>query len=90
MRILLESVAGLSTHCWIVRRGQWGLDQKDSKKAKYSCDECDFVGQSKVTMEVHIGKCHSEKFDCGLCDIETQSLQNLETHLKHSCEAYQC
>ena len=47
------------------------------KKAKYLCDECGFVGQSKVTMEVHIGKCHSEKFDCGLCDIETQYLQNL-------------
>ena len=59
------------------------------KKAKYLCDECDFVGKSKVTMAVHIGKNHSEKFDCGLCDLETNSLQNLETHLK-TCEAYEC
>ena len=29
------------------------------EKVKYSCDECDFVGQRKVMMEVHIGKCNS-------------------------------
>ena len=53
------------------------------KKAKYLCDECDFVGKSEVTMAVHIGKKHSKTFDCGLCDIETNSIQNLEIHLKH-------
>ena len=59
------------------------------KKAKYLCDECDFVGKSVVTMEVHIGKKHSRTYDCGLCELETNSIPNLEIHLK-TCEAYQC
>ena len=59
------------------------------KKAKFLCDECDFVGKSVVTMEVHIGKKHSKTYDCGLCELETNSTQNLEIHLK-TCEAYQC
>ena len=59
------------------------------KKAKYVCDECDFVGKSEVTMAVHIGKKHTKTFDCGLCDLETKSIQNLEIHLK-TCEAYEC
>ena len=56
---------------------------------KSQIPDCDFVGKSKLTMAVHIGKNHSEEFDCGLCDLETNSLQNLETHLK-TCEAYEC
>ena len=59
------------------------------KKAKYLCDECDFVGKSEVTMAVHIGKKHLKTFDCGLCDLETNSIENLEIHLK-TCEAYEC
>ena len=47
------------------------------KKAKYLCDECDFVGKSVVTMEVHIGKNHSKTYDCGLCELETNSIEIL-------------
>jgi hypothetical protein len=48
------------------------------KKSKYKCAECGFVGQNKVTMEVHMGKMHSENFGC---DLEAGSLANLEDHL---------
>jgi rubredoxin len=37
------------------------------KQAKFECDDCDFVGESDLTMEVHIEKQHSEKYECGLC-----------------------
>ena len=36
-------------------------------------EECDFLGKNEVTMEVHLGKLHSEKFECGC-------LENLEIH----------
>ena len=55
----------------------------------YKCEECDFVGQNKVTMEVHMGKNHSEKFEHGLCELEADSLANLEIHL-NTCEMFQC
>ena len=59
------------------------------KRANYKCDDCDFVGESEFTMEVHIGKFHSEKYECGLCDFEATNLENLEIHLV-TCEIYQC
>ena len=59
------------------------------KRANYKCDDCDFVGESEFTMEVHIGKFHSEKYECGLCDFEATNFENLEIHLV-TCEIYQC
>ena len=44
------------------------------KRANYKCDDCDFVGESEFTMEVHIGKFHSEKYECGICDLEVKYL----------------
>ena len=31
-------------------------------QAKFKYKECDFVGGSQMTMEVHLGKAHSEHF----------------------------
>ena len=50
------------------------------KEIRYKCEECDFIGQNEVTIEVHLGKLHSEKFECGLCDLEAGGLENLEIH----------
>ena len=58
-------------------------------KVEFKCDEFDFVGKLKASMEVHIGKHHCEKYECGLCDSEIGSQEKLETHLK-TCEAYEC
>ena len=49
------------------------------KEAQYIYSECNFVCQNKVSMEVHIGKQHSEKFERGF--------DNLELHLT-TCEMY--
>lgn len=51
------------------------------KEANYKCDDCEFIGASDFTMEVHLGKCDSEKYECGLCDFEATSIDNLEIHL---------
>ena len=59
------------------------------KEANYKCSDCDFVSEHIISMEVHIGKCHSENYDCGICSFEAGSLENLETHLR-TCEVYQC
>ena len=59
------------------------------KLAKFKCDDCDFVGESVITMEVHIGKDHSENYECGLCEFEAKNFENLDIHL-NSCEVYQC
>ena len=72
--------------------------QKDLKKhmarhsyirATWKCVSCEFVGGSEETMQVHVGKHHSEKFECNLCDYEAKSFEDLETHL-FTCEIYEC
>ena len=59
------------------------------KQAKFNCNDCDFVGESELTMEVHIGKQHLEKYECGLCEFEAQDFVDLYIHL-NSFEVYQC
>ena len=59
------------------------------KKASYACKYCDFVAEQPITMEVHLGKYHSENFECGLCNIETNDLETLEIHLL-TCKLFIC
>ena len=59
------------------------------KEAKFKCEDCNFVGKSKETMEVHLGRSHTDLFECGLCEIDFKSSDNLETHLK-TCEIFRC
>ena len=59
------------------------------KTAAYQCFDCDFCGDSKRTMNVHLGKQHSENYECGLCDSEYKNLEDLELHL-FTCERYEC
>ena len=51
----------------------------------YKCLYCDFICETDLGMEVHIGKEHADGFDCGLCGFKEQSLENLETHI-YTCE----
>ena len=59
------------------------------KIVKYKCEDCEFVGARKETMNVHLGKCHSGNFVCGLCEFTANTLEDLETHL-FTCEMYEC
>ena len=42
-----------------------------------------------LTVEVHVGKCHSEIIECGLCEYEAKDSENLNLHLA-TCEIYTC
>ena len=57
------------------------------KKAEFRGEDCEYIGSTKVSMDVHSGKFHSKKFECGLCDHEARNLENLETHL-FTCEMF--
>ena len=59
------------------------------KKVEFKCIECDFVGSSEETMEVHYGKNHSDSFECGICEYKAETLENLEIHLV-TCEIFKC
>ena len=59
------------------------------KKAAYKCEDCEFIGESQFTMDVHIGKLHSEQIECGICECVTKTLEDLEVHLS-GCEVYKC
>ena len=72
--------------------------QKDLRKhlkshsyieARFKCVDCDFVGESNETMEVHVGKEHTNTFECGICNFEAQSHEDIEVHL-FTCEIYKC
>jgi hypothetical protein len=61
----------------------------DRKTNKYSCKECDFIGNNMFTHEVHMGKVHTKNYECGLCDVGLKNLENLEIH-QSTCEMYRC
>ena len=65
------------------------LKSHSFKQIEYKCEECDFLGTNTFTMEVHLGKSHSDQYECGLCDFVAKSFESLETHL-FTCEIYKC
>ena len=77
----------------------WGKERIDKHRLshsytcgselKFKCEECNFWGPNKLTMEMHIRKKHSEIISCGMCMSELKSEEILETHLI-TCEIYNC
>ena len=51
------------------------------KEARFKCEDCDFVGKCLETMEIHLGKSHTDTFECGLCENDLGNLENLSLHL---------
>ena len=63
---------------------------QNSENSKFKCVECDFIGQSEWTMQIHYGKNHNNgNIECGLCDYKVKDLECLEMHLT-TCELYEC
>ena len=58
------------------------------KQIEYRFEECDFLGATPLTMEVHLGKSHSDQFECGLCEYVANNLEALDTHI-FTCEIYE-
>ena len=59
------------------------------KEAKFQCEDCEFVGNTRETMNVHIGRFHTDQFECGLCEINLGNSSSLDVHL-NTCEIYRC
>ena len=57
--------------------------------ANYKCLECEFVCETKLTMEVHFGKKSSESFEYGIYNFVGENLEKLELHL-FKYEIYSC
>ena len=70
-----EAVEHLRTHAY--------------RKSTYKCESCDFWCENFLTMEVHIGRLHSEKRECGLCNFVANNIDNLNLHIT-TCEIYTC
>ena len=47
------------------------------KEAKFKCEDCDFVGKCAETMDVHMGKTHTDSFKFSLCENSFENLKNL-------------
>ena len=42
-------------------------------ESQFKCEDCKHGGRNEESIEVHIGKNHSDKFECGLWNhIKTQ------------------
>ena len=61
------------------------LKSHSFKEANYTYEDCGFIGKHDLTMEVHLGKYHSEKIECGICGFEAKDIESLDTHLS-TCE----
>ena len=56
---------------------------------KLKCDDCEYVWNSRVNLDVHIGNCDCDKNKCGLCENSFENNQKLNIHLS-TCEIYIC
>ena len=74
----IENIKDMKTH----------MKSHSYKQITYQCEECDYCGKNKMTIEVHLEKNHNEKFECGLCEYVANDLENLDTHL-FTCEIYE-
>ena len=65
------------------------LKEHSYRKLTFKCEDCDFLAEDKLSLEVHSGKKHSGNFECGLCGYKGEDIDSLETHI-HTCETYTC
>ena len=59
------------------------------KKSTFKCEDCEFCSENFLTMEVHVGKYHSEKEECGMCNFVAKDLEALSLHIS-TCQVYVC
>ena len=64
-------------------------EEKNIKSYKLQCAGCIYIGESELTMDIHVGIFHSDDFECGVCDVIFENQENLETNLK-TCEIFRC
>ena len=53
------------------------------------CQNCEFLAQDELSLEVHYERIHSGYYDCALCDYRAANEESLNTHL-FTCETFTC
>ena len=53
------------------------------------CEDCGFMANDDLSLEVHSGRKHSGNFECALCGFAAKDEDHLNIHL-HTCETYTC
>jgi hypothetical protein len=53
------------------------------------CEDCDFLANDDLSLEVHSAKKHSGNFECALCGFIAKDEDHLNIHL-HTCETFEC
>ena len=67
------------------------LTEHSFRNLKLKCEDCDFLSEDKLSLEVHAGKKHSGNFECAMCGFSGVDLEHLETHLhEHTFERFTC
>ena len=67
----------------------WKHTSHSYKLVNFTCAECEFIVECELTMDLHVGRFHSEDFDLGLYDAIFKNREDLETHLP-SCDEFKC
>jgi hypothetical protein len=65
------------------------LAEHSFRNLKFKCEDCDFLAEDNLSLEVHAGKAHSGNFECALCGFTGKDISDLDTHL-HTCETFTC
>ena len=53
------------------------------------CEDCDFLANDDLSLEVHSARKHSGNFECALCGFFARDEDHLNIHL-HTCEIFEC
>ena len=53
------------------------------------CEDCDFMANDDLSLEVHSGRKNSGNFECALCGFISKDEDHLNIHL-HTCETFAC
>ena len=76
-------------NCFDKKHMKEHLAEHSFRNLKFKCEDCDFLAEDNLSLEVHAGKAHSGNFECALCGFTGKDISDLDTHL-HTCETFTC
>ena len=65
------------------------LKKHSYRELKYKCEDCDFLVEDILSLDVHVERKHSGNFKCVICGFSEKDEEHLNTHL-HTCETFTC
>ena len=59
------------------------------EELKLKCEDCDFLVEDILSLDIHVGRKHSGDFECAICGFKAKCEDDLNIHL-HTCEIFSC